>query len=166
MVIEAVFEEMGVKETVFKKLDEVMKPGAILASNTSSLSVTAMAAVCQRPGRVAGWHFFNPVPLMKIVEVVAGTLTEPWVCDTLLALAKRLGHTGVLARDLPGFIVNHAGRAYGTEALRIVHEGVTIRGVAFYSHKDASLCDIGTGGRKKPSGVRRRFDIHRSTLNG
>mgnify|MGYP003352272738 CR=1 FL=1 len=124
LVVEAIVERLEAKRELLLALEAVLREDAILASNTSSLSVTAMAAVCQRPGRVAGWHFFNPVPLMKIVEVVAGTLTEPWVCDTLLALAKRLGHTGVLARDLPGFIVNHAGRGFAPEGLRILSEGV------------------------------------------
>src|SRR5205823_4128012 len=81
----------------------------ILASNTSSLSVTAMAAACKRPGRVAGYHFFNPVPVLKIVEVVDGVRTEPWVTDALTALARRFGHTPVRCKDTPGFIVNHAG---------------------------------------------------------
>ncbi len=124
LVVEAIVERLEVKRELLVALEAVLREDAILASNTSSLSVTAMAAACQRPGRVAGWHFFNPVPLMKIVEVVAGTLTESWVCDTLLALARRLGHTGVLARDLPGFIVNHAGRGFAPEGLRILSEGV------------------------------------------
>ena len=88
----------------------------ILASNTSSLSVTAMASACAKPGRVAGYHFFNPVPLMKIVEVVDGVLTEPWVGDALVALAKRYGHKPVRCKDTPGFIVNHAGRGYVPES--------------------------------------------------
>src|SRR5204862_3112114 len=94
------------------------------ASNTSSLSVTAMAAACKRPGRVAGYLFFNPVPVMKIVEVVDGVLTEPWVTDALTALAQRFGHTPVRCKDTPGFIVNHAGRAFVPESLRVLAEGV------------------------------------------
>ncbi len=83
-----------------------------------------MAAACKRPQRVAGYHFFNPVPVMKIVEVVAGELTEPWVTEALAALAKRFGHTPVRLQGHPGFVVNHAGRAYVPEALRILSEGI------------------------------------------
>jgi 3-hydroxybutyryl-CoA dehydrogenase len=86
--------------------------------------VTSIAAACKRPERVAGFHFFNPVPLMKIVEVIDGLLTAPWVSDALLALGRRMGHTAVRAKDTPGFIVNHAGRGFVTEALRILGEGV------------------------------------------
>jgi 3-hydroxybutyryl-CoA dehydrogenase len=84
-----------------------------------------MAAGLARPGRVAGFHFFNPVPLMKVVEVVAGLLTEPEVVDRLAAFAQQMGHTAVRAKDTPGFIVNHAGRGFGTEGLRVLAEGVT-----------------------------------------
>ena len=124
IVIEAIVEDLTAKRELFSKLEAVVAPDSILASNTSSLSVTAMAAACKRPQRVAGYHFFNPVPLMKIVEVVAGELTEPWVTAALTALAKRFGHTPVRCKDTPGFVVNHAGRAYVPEALRILSEGV------------------------------------------
>jgi 3-hydroxybutyryl-CoA dehydrogenase len=97
----------------------------VLASNTSSLSVTAIAAKLKRPQRVAGYHFFNPVPLMKVVEVIPGLKTDPAVCERLSEYAREMGHTAVMAQDTPGFIVNHAGRGYGTEALRLVSEGVT-----------------------------------------
>src|SRR5262249_47050925 len=106
------------------QLEGIVGPGAVLASNTSSLSVTAIAAGLKQPGRVAGFHFFNPVPLMKVVEVVAGLKTDNEVTAKLTAYATAMGHTPVLAQDTPGFIVNHAGRGYGTEALRIVGEGV------------------------------------------
>src|SRR5687767_6429676 len=83
-----------------------------------------MAAACKRPERVAGYHFFNPVPVMKVVEVVDGVRTEPWATDALTALARRFGHTPVRCKDTPGFIVNHAGRAFVPEALRILSEGI------------------------------------------
>jgi len=105
-------------------LEAIVSENCILASNTSSLSVTAMASACARPGRVAGYHFFNPVPVMKIVEVVDGELTESWVGDALVALAKRYGHKPVRCKDTPGFIVNHAGRGYVPESLRVLQEGV------------------------------------------
>ncbi|TFZ08304.1 3-hydroxyacyl-CoA dehydrogenase [Ramlibacter humi] len=124
LVVEAVVERLDVKRELFARLEAVVAPDAVLASNTSSLSVTAIAAGLERPQRVAGYHFFNPVPLMKVVEVVAGLRTDPAVCEKLAAYAREFGHQAVQAQDTPGFIVNHAGRGYGTEALRIVGEGV------------------------------------------
>jgi 3-hydroxybutyryl-CoA dehydrogenase len=124
VVVEAIVEDLAAKRALFSELEDIVDERCILASNTSSLSVTAMAAACKRPGRVAGYHFFNPVPVMKIVEVVDGVLTEPWVTDALTALAQRFGHTPVRCKDTPGFIVNHAGRAFVPESLRILSEGV------------------------------------------
>lgn len=124
VVVEAIVEDLNAKQQLFSSLEKQVGSDCILASNTSSLSVTAMAAACQRPGRVAGYHFFNPVPVMKIVEVVDGVLTEPWVTDALAALARRFGHTPVRCKDTPGFVVNHAGRAFVPEALRVLSEGI------------------------------------------
>ena len=124
LVVEAIVERLDVKKALFAELEGIVGDSAVLATNTSSLSVTAIAAGLERPQRVAGYHFFNPVPLMKVVEVIAGLKTNPEVCARLAAYAKEMGHTPVQAQDTPGFIVNHAGRAYGTEALRIVSEGV------------------------------------------
>jgi len=124
LVVEAIVEDLAAKRILFSELEEIVSESCILASNTSSLSVTAMAAACKRPGRVAGYHFFNPVPVMKIVEVVDGVLTEPWVTDALTALAQRFGHMPVRCKDTPGFVVNHAGRAFVPEALRVLSEGV------------------------------------------
>jgi 3-hydroxybutyryl-CoA dehydrogenase len=124
VVVEAIVEDLAAKKELFGALEKTVSERCILASNTSSLSVTAMAAACQRPGRVAGYHFFNPVPVMKVVEVVDGVLTEPWASDALAALAKRFGHTPVRCKDTPGFIVNHAGRAFVPEALRVLSEGI------------------------------------------
>ena len=124
IVIEAVVEDLKAKRDLLGALEAVLAPDCLIASNTSSLSITAIAAACKRPERVAGFHFFNPVPLMKVVEVVDGLLTAPWVGEALTELARRLGHRPVRAKDTPGFIVNHAGRGYGTEALRILGEGI------------------------------------------
>lgn len=124
LVIEAVVERLEVKTDLFTTLEGIVHAEAVLATNTSSLSVTAIAARLKRPGQLAGYHFFNPVPLMKVVEVIAGLKTSPDVCGKLVAYAKDMGHTPVQAQDSPGFIVNHAGRGYGTEALRIVSEGI------------------------------------------
>ena len=124
VVIEAVVEDLAVKKQLFSSIEKHVSAECVLASNTSSLSVTAMAAGCQRPERVAGYHFFNPVPVLKIVEVVAGVRTAPWVADALAALAKRFGHAAVRCQDTPGFIVNHAGRAFVPESLRVLSEGI------------------------------------------
>ena len=107
VVVEAIVENLDVKRTLFQQLEDIVAADCILATNTSSLSVTSIAAACKRPERVVGFHFFNPVPLMKIVEVIDGLLTAPWVAEALLALGRRMGHTAVAARDTPGFIVNH-----------------------------------------------------------
>jgi 3-hydroxybutyryl-CoA dehydrogenase len=124
VVVEAIVEDLAQKKSLLQALERTVKETAILASNTSSLSVTEMAAACRRPGRVAGYHFFNPVPVMKIVEVVDGVLTEPWIGEALVGLARRFGHTPIRCKDTPGFVVNHAGRAFVPEALRILGEGV------------------------------------------
>ncbi len=124
LVVEAIVEKIEIKKAVFIDLEKVLAPTAVLVTNTSSLSVTAIAAALERPGQFAGYHFFNPVPLMKVVEVIAGLKTDPTVCQRLTAYARQMGHTPVNAQDTPGFIVNHAGRGYGTEALRIVSEGI------------------------------------------
>ncbi|MGP9636461.1 3-hydroxyacyl-CoA dehydrogenase [Psychrobacter sp. AOP3-A1-26] len=124
VVIEAIIENLEIKQQLFKQLESIVPAETILATNTSSLAVTAIASDCEHPERVAGFHFFNPVPLMKIVEVIPGISTKPSVVETLTTLAKRMGHLGVVAKDTPGFIVNHGGRAYGTEALKILGEGV------------------------------------------
>lgn len=124
IVIEAIIEAIEAKQALMRELEAIVGPTCLIATNTSSLSVTAIAAACARPGRVGGYHFFNPVPLMKVVEVIDGALTEPWVGEALTALSHRLGHRPVKAKDTPGFIVNHAGRGYGTEALRMFGENV------------------------------------------
>jgi 3-hydroxybutyryl-CoA dehydrogenase len=124
LVVEAIVEKLDIKKSLFTELEKVLAPTAVLVTNTSSLSVTAIAAALQRPGQFAGYHFFNPVPLMKVVEVIAGLKTDAAVCERLSEFARQMGHTPVQAQDTPGFIVNHAGRGYSTEALRIVSEGV------------------------------------------
>jgi len=124
IVVEAIIENLDIKKQLFAQLEEVVAADTILATNTSSLSVTAIAADCENPERVVGFHFFNPVPLMKIVEIIPGISTQHSVVDALTSLAKRMGHLGVVAKDTPGFIVNHAGRAYGTESLKILGEGI------------------------------------------
>ncbi len=136
LVVEAIVERLEPKRDLVRALEAVVAPGAIIATNTSSLSVTAIAAAAERPERVAGYHFFNPVPAMKLVEVIRGAHTAIDVERALVDLAGRFGHRAVLAADTPGFIVNHAGRAFGTEALAMLREGV-----ASVSEIDAVLRD-------------------------
>ena len=124
VVIEAIVENLEVKRELFRHMERIVREDCLLASNTSSLQITTIAAACTRPGRVGGFHFFNPVPLMKVVEVIEGALSDPWVAPALTRLATRIGHAPVRAKDTPGFLVNHAGRGYGTEALRLLGEGV------------------------------------------
>nr|WHW29575.1 putative 3-hydroxyacyl-CoA dehydrogenase [uncultured bacterium] len=124
LVVEAIVERLDAKQQLFRELEALIEPTAVLATNTSSLSITALAAGMKLPGRLAGFHFFNPVPLMKVVEVIAGLKTEAAVCRRLTDYTRQFGHTPVSAKDTPGFIVNHAGRGYGTEALRVVGENI------------------------------------------
>ena len=124
IVIEAVTENLDVKRKVFTQLESVLAEDAVIATNTSSLSVTSIAAGCNQPQRVAGMHFFNPVPLMRLVEVIDGLLTEPAVGDALMTLGKRLTREPVRIKDTPGFLVNQVGRGYNIEAQHIQAEGV------------------------------------------
>ena len=124
LVVEAIVEDLEAKQALLRELESVVSPECILATNTSSLSVTAIASALEQPARLAGFHFFNPVPLMKVVEVIDGVLTSPDCCERLVALARRMGHTPVRASDTPGFLVNHAGRGLGTEGLRVLEEGI------------------------------------------
>jgi 3-hydroxybutyryl-CoA dehydrogenase len=162
LVIEAIVEQLEPKRELFRALEDVVSESCILASNTSSLSVTAMAAACRKPGRVAGYHYFNPVPVMKIVEVVAGELTEPWVTDALIALAKRYGHTPVRCKDTPGFVVNHAGRGYIPEALRVMAEGVADFATIDRILTDAAGFRLGPFGLMDLVGLDVNHGVHKS----
>ncbi|MEM7188854.1 MAG: 3-hydroxyacyl-CoA dehydrogenase [Pseudomonadota bacterium] len=123
-IVEAIFEDLDVKHGLFKDLEAVVRPDCIIASNTSSIPLASIARVCEHRGRVAGLHFFNPVPLMKLVEVIRAAETSDEAVANLMALGSRMTRTPVEVKDAPGFLVNMGGRAYTTEALRIVHEGV------------------------------------------
>jgi 3-hydroxybutyryl-CoA dehydrogenase len=124
LVIEAIPEELELKRDAFRRLAAAAHPETILATNTSSLPVARIASASSRPERVVGMHFFNPVPLMALVEVIAGPLTDPAVADAAVFAARRLGKTPVLAADTPGFIVNRVGRPYYLEALRMLGDGM------------------------------------------
>ena len=125
MVIEAVFEELGVKEAVFKELDRVMKPGAILASNTSTLDLNKIAAFTQRPQDVVGLHFFSPANVMKLLEVVRGEKTAKDVLATVMALAKKIKKTAVVSGVCDGFIGNRMIEQYGRQGGFLLDEGCT-----------------------------------------
>lgn len=124
VVIEAVVENVDIKRKVFAQLEAVVDEDVILASNTSSISVTSIASGCARPQRVAGMHFFNPVPLMKLVEIIDGARTAPWVCDVLSDLGRRMGRKPVKVGDAPGFLVNQVGRGLTIESAHIAADGI------------------------------------------
>ena len=124
VIIEAVFERLDIKQELFEKLDAISPPTTIIASNTSSLPVTAIAARTKHPERCAGMHFFNPVPLMRLVEIIPGLKTEKWVSDALMVIGRRMTREPVLCVDSPGFLVNHIGRGLGPETQRILLEGI------------------------------------------
>jgi 3-hydroxybutyryl-CoA dehydrogenase len=124
LVVEAIVENLNVKRELFSKLEAIVSAQTIIASNTSSLSITNLASICKHPERIAGLHFFNPVPLMKVVEIVEAPLTSKETIATLCGLIEKTGHKAVACQDTPGFIVNHGGRGYGVEALRALGEGV------------------------------------------
>jgi 3-hydroxybutyryl-CoA dehydrogenase len=123
LVVEAIVEDLAAKQALFVSLEEFVGSDAILATNTSSISITAIGAALKRPERLAGLHFFNPAPLMPLVEIVSGIGTDVSVADTLFATAKAWGKTPVHARSTPGFIVNRVARPYYAEALRLLQEG-------------------------------------------
>src|SRR6266700_7099190 len=123
IVIEAITEDLGLKNALFKELDRLCGAATIFASNTSSLSITEMAAATQRADRFVGLHFFNPVPLMKLVEVVRGPLTSEAAFDEAFAFAKSLGKTPIRATDKTGFIVNRLLVPYLLDAIRALEEG-------------------------------------------
>ena len=124
LIVEAIIERLDIKQSLMDQLEAIVSDNTILASNTSSLSITSIASNTKHPERIVGYHFFNPVPLMKVVEVIQGIKTDPKHVETLSQLAHIFGHRPVVAKDTPGFIINHAGRAYGTEALKILNENV------------------------------------------
>lgn len=125
IIIEAVLEDVRVKRDLFKKLDQIAHHTAILATNTSSLSVTSIASATKKPERVVGMHFFNPVHLMKLVEIVKGARTSDETVKSATAIAEQLGKKTVQAKDTPGFIVNRVARPFYGEAMKILGESVT-----------------------------------------
>ncbi|WP_276498661.1 3-hydroxyacyl-CoA dehydrogenase family protein [Pontibacter litorisediminis] len=124
VIIEAVVERLEVKQNIFQELASINKPDTILASNTSSIPITQIAAAVPNPERVVGMHFFNPAHIMKLVEVISGAATSPETAQTIRELAEKLGKTAVMAKDSPGFIVNRVARHFYVEGLKLLEEGV------------------------------------------
>jgi 3-hydroxybutyryl-CoA dehydrogenase len=124
LVVEAATEKFEIKAELFRELDRICRPEVILASNTSSISITKLAALTQRPGKVIGMHFFNPVPVMKLVEVIRGLATAPETLNTVFELAKKLDKTPVEVNDFPGFVSNRVLMPMLNEAMFAVMEGV------------------------------------------
>src|SRR5579863_3660791 len=125
IVIEAIIEKMELKTNLFDQLSKINSADAIFATNTSSLSVTEMAKTMTHPERFIGMHFFNPAPMMKLVEVVTTNYTNAETTGTIVDLAKQLGKTPVHCKDVPGFIVNHVARPYYLEAMRLIEQGLS-----------------------------------------
>jgi 3-hydroxybutyryl-CoA dehydrogenase len=124
-VIEAVFEDLELKKSIFKQLDELTRPGVILTTNTSSMSITEIAMSTKRPEKVAGMHFFNPAPLMRLVEVIRGYDTNDETTHTVMEMAKKMGKEPIeVKKDTPGFVVNRIMTPHFVEAIRMLEEGV------------------------------------------
>jgi 3-hydroxybutyryl-CoA dehydrogenase len=123
LVIEAIIEDKSAKHQLFQAIEPHLSAEAILASNTSSVSITALAAVLSKPERFVGLHFFNPAHLMKLVEIIRGVKTSPDIVEAVIAFTRGLGKTPVLARDVPGFIVNRVARNFYLESMRLAQEG-------------------------------------------
>ena len=150
LVIEAVVEELAVKQALFQQLDDFVADTTILATNTSSLSVTRIADATKRPARVVGMHFFNPVHIMKLVEVVTHTACDPSVIAAVRDAAARMGKTTILVKDTPGFASSRLGVMLGLEAMRMLEDGI------------ASAADIDTAmelGYGHPMGPLRLSDL-------
>lgn len=124
LVIEAIVENMDAKKNLFKTLADINGPGTILATNTSSLSINAIARSIPGPERFAGLHFFNPAAIMKLVEIVKGSLSSEKTINLLIDFSTRIGKTPVICKDAPGFIVNHVARPFYLEALRLFESGI------------------------------------------
>ena len=138
LVVEAIVENLEAKRELFAQLENIVGPECILATNTSSLSVTTIGAKLKAPQRFAGFHFFNPVPLMKLVEVIDGLQTESWVSEALMTIGRRMTREPVRLTDAPGFLVNQVGRGFTIEAAHLAQEGI-----AAFADVDRVMRDVG-----------------------
>lgn len=124
LMIEAIIENLDIKKSVFKQVEEIVSDECILASNTSSLSIASIASACSKPERVIGIHFFNPAPLMALVEIIPAVQTREGLADKVKALIQSVGKLPVITKDTPGFIVNRVARPFYSESIRLLEEGV------------------------------------------
>ena len=136
LVIEAIVEDIEPKQIAFKSMEAIVSENTILASNTSSLSISAMGAQLKHPERIVGIHFFNPAPLMRLVEIIPGLQTDPKVLERAREVIDGWGKTTVIAKDTPGFIVNRVARPYYGEALRILDEGIADEATIDWAMRD------------------------------
>ena len=166
LVIEAIVEQLEPKQRLFIALEDVVAADAVLATNTSSLPVAAIARACRHRERVCGLHFFNPVPLMRLVEVIRAADTSERTMQRALELAECLGKTAVRVKDVPGFLVNLLGRAYITEALHIQHEGVAEVATIDRIMRDAAGFRMGPFELMDLTGVDVNFPATRAVYEG
>lgn len=166
LVIEAIVEQLEPKQRLFAALEDIVGADAVLATNTSSLPVAAIARACRQRQRVCGLHFFNPVPLMRLVEVIQAADTSERTLQRAFALAERLGKTAVRVKDVPGFLVNLLGRAYLTEALHIRHEGVAEVATVDRIMRDAAGFRMGPFELMDLTGVDVNFPATRAVYEG
>jgi 3-hydroxybutyryl-CoA dehydrogenase len=166
LVVEAIVEKLEMKQAHFAALEKIVKPDTVHATNTSSLSIAAIARVCERRGRVCGMHFFNPVPLMKLVEVISAPDTSAETLARALALTERLGKIGIQVKDVPGFLVNLLGRAYTTEAQHIALEGVASPAVVDRIMREAAGFRMGPFELMDLTGIDVNFPATTSIYNG
>lgn len=124
LIIEAIIERLDVKQSVFSAVENIVHDSCVIASNTSSLSITSIASACKKPARVIGIHFFNPAPVMPLVEIIPGIATDPAITEACKKLIDGWGKSTVLTKDTPGFIVNRVARSYYGESIRIYEEGM------------------------------------------
>ena len=150
LVIEAIVENIDIKKKTFAALDDICRDDIILATNTSSISITAIAAATRRPERVIGMHFMNPVPVMRLVEIIRGLATSDETRDDVVELTKKLGKTPVECRDFPGFVSNRVLMPMINEAMFAVHEGVA---------EPAAVDEIMKLGMNHPMGPRTLADF-------
>jgi len=143
LVIEAISEDLGIKRTTFQALDRLASPDAVLATNTSSLSISAIGGACRAPERVVGIHFFNPAPVLPLVEIVPGVATSAEVTARARRLIDAWGKITVVASDTPGFIVNRIARPFYSEALRIHEEGIADKATIDWAMRDAGGFKMG-----------------------
>lgn len=143
LVVEAIVERLDIKQEIFQNLEAIVTADCILASNTSSLSVTAIASACERPERVLGVHFFNPAPLMPLVEIIPAVQTDADIVNKSKALIDDWGKVTVLAKDTPGFIVNRVARPFYGEAIRIYEEGFVPQNGVGFATIDTAMKELG-----------------------